>query len=214
MIHRKIVPYKGLYVPCRTSENFWLSWASETTSSFAYSSFNQPTAVVKQTFNAAEHRYNSIPTLPRIPHSTRTAHPAANVEWRHEAVATDTVFCNVRAINGGAKCAQLFAGRVTSHMSIHGCDTDGDYVDCLLDIIRRYGAMDLIVSDCAQAEVSNRVKDILWVYGVKDWQSEPHHQHQNYAERAYQEVKKFANWVLNWTGAPKDSWLLVMEYVV
>ena len=78
-------------------------------------------------------------------------------------------------------------------MSIHGCDTDGDYVDCLLDVMRRYGAMDQIISDRAQAEVSDRVKDILRVYGIKDWQSEPHHQHQNYAERAYQEVKKFAN---------------------
>ena len=175
---------------------------------------NQPSAVIKQTFNATEQRYNCITAAPRIPHSTRTAHPATNVHRRHEAVATDTVFCNVRAINGGAKCAQLFAGRTTSHMSVHGCDTDADYADCLQDAIRKFGAMDTIISDYAQAEISNRVKDILRVYGIRDWQSEPHHQHQNYAERAYQEVKKFANWVLNWTGAPKDSWLLVMEYVV
>ena len=32
----------------------------------------------------------------------------------------------------------------------------------------------LATCDCAQAEVSNRVKDILRVYGIKDWQSEPH----------------------------------------
>ena len=73
--------------------------------------------------------------------------------------------------------------------------------------MRRYGAMDKITSDCAQAEISNRVKDILRVYGIKDWQSEPHHQHQNYAERAYQEVKKFANWVLNWTDRGAEGFM-------
>ena len=155
---------------------------------------NKPSAVIKQTFNATEQRYNNVTATPRIPHSTQTAHPAANIPRRHESVATDTVFCNVRAINGGAKCAQLFAGRTTNHMSIHGCDTDADYADCLQDVMRRYGAIDKITSDCAQAEISNRVRDILRVYGIKDWQSEPHHQHQNYAERAYQEVKKFANY--------------------
>jgi hypothetical protein len=56
---------------------------------------NQPSAVIKQTFNATEQRYNSITAAPPIPHFTQTAHPAANIPRRHEAVATDTVFCNV-----------------------------------------------------------------------------------------------------------------------
>ena len=69
----------------------------------------------------------------------------------------------------------------------------------------------------AQAEVSNRVKDILRSSVINGWQSEPHYQHQNqnYSERIYiyQEVKKFSNWVLNWSGAPPEAWLLVFEYV-
>jgi hypothetical protein len=58
------------------------------------------------------------------------------------------------------------------------------------------------------------VKDILRAFYIKDWQSEPHHQHQNYAERFVAELKKFTNWVLNYTGAPPEAWLLVFKYVV
>ena len=77
--------------------------------------------------------------------------------------------------------------------------------------------LDIIISDWAQAEVSNRVKSILRTYAaitIKDWQSEPHFRHQNYCERTYQEVKKFANWVMNWSGAPLAAWLQVLDYVV
>ena len=57
--------------------------------------------------------------------------------------------------------------------------------------------MDILISDRAQAEISNRVKDILRTYVIKDWQSEPHQQQQNYSERAYQDVKRHTNWVMN-----------------
>ena len=71
----------------------------------------------------------------------------------------------------------------------------------------------MLISDRAQAEVSKRVKDILRSFVINNWQSEPHYQHQNYAERIYQEGKKFSNCILNWSGAPPEAWLLVFEYV-
>ncbi len=43
--------------------------------------------------------------------------------------------------------------------------------------------MDKILSDRAQVEISNKVMDLLRAYRIDDWQSEPHHQHQNFAER-------------------------------
>ena len=73
--------------------------------------------------------------------------------------------------------------------------------------------MDMLTNDRAQAEVSKRVKDVLRSYIIKDWQSEPHQQQQNYAERIYQDVKKNTNWVLNWSGAPAETWLWAFEYV-
>jgi len=135
---------------------------------------NQPTEVVKQTFNATTQYYDTIAASARIPYSTQTAHPAANIPRRHEAVATDTLFCNVPAFGSGHKCAQIFVGRVSFHTSAYSCKSDGDFVSCLSDEIRRYGAMDKLISDLAQAEISNQVLDMLRTFQIDGWQSEPH----------------------------------------
>ena len=98
-------------------------------------------------------------------------------------------------------------------MSVHGMKTDGEFVNALEDEIRKRGAMEKIITDCAKAEISKRVKDILRNLYIDDYQSEPHHQNQNIAERYIQEAKKHAHWVLNTSGAPPESVMLVLEYI-
>jgi len=44
-------------------------------------------------------------------------------------------------------------------------------------------------------------------------QSEPNHQHQNYAERKIQDVKSTANVIMDRTGAPNYTWYLALKYV-
>ena len=73
--------------------------------------------------------------------------------------------------------------------------------------------MDKLISDHAQSEISNRVLDILRAYCIDDWQSEPHHQHQNFAERRYQTIKRLVNTIMDRTGAPPSTWLLCLKYV-
>jgi len=109
---------------------------------------------------------------------------------------------------------QFYIGKVSKYVSVHECKTDGDFVVTLKDEIRLRGAMDTIISDRAKAEVSNQVQEVLRHYLIKDWQSEPHHQNQNYSERAYQDVKRYTNWVLNTSGAPPEAWMLAVKYVV
>ena len=41
--------------------------------------------------------------------------------------------------------------------------------------------MNRLLSDHIQVEISNRVKEILAVYGIDDWQLESYHQYQNFA---------------------------------
>lgn len=70
-----------------------------------------------------------------------------------------------------------------------------------------------LISDRAHVEISNKVQDILQNYIIKDWQSEPHQQHQNSAERCYQDVKRLANTLLDQTDTPPSLWLLALTHV-
>lgn len=174
---------------------------------------NAPTEVVRHTRRATTQYYRNVASPGRIIDYRRTTYPAANTPRRNEQVATDTVFCDVTAWGGGATCAQVFVGRKSRFIQVYGMASDAQFVNTLNDVIRTSGAMDMLTNDRAQAEVSKRVKDVLRSYVIKDWQSEPHQQQQNYAERIYQDVKKNTNWVLNWSGAPAETWLWAFEYV-
>ena len=150
---------------------------------------NQPGRVLQHTFEATTRFVPQMPSHRRIRDTHRTQFPANNVERRNEAVATDTIYCDVTAW-GGHSAAQIFCGKQSKYISAKGCSTDAEFANILNDEIRERGAMDILISDRAQAEISNRFKDILRTYVIKDWQSEPHKQQQNYLERAYQDVKR------------------------
>ena len=72
--------------------------------------------------------------------------------------------------------------------------------------------MSKLISDRAQVEISKKVQDILRNYIIQDWQSEPHQQQQNAAERQYQDAKCIANTLLDHTGAPPMPWLLALMH--
>ncbi|HEY9706866.1 MAG TPA: reverse transcriptase domain-containing protein, partial [Oculatellaceae cyanobacterium] len=52
------------------------------------------------------------------------------------------------------------------------------------------------------------------MYAIKDMQSEPNHQHQNYAERRIQEVKNTSTIVMDRVKAPNYLWYLCLKYFV
>ena len=73
--------------------------------------------------------------------------------------------------------------------------------------------MNMLISDCAKIEISKQCHDILRAYCINDWQSEPHYQHQNYAERKYIQIKPLVNRLMNTSGAHPETWLLALEHV-
>src|SRR5688572_6510043 len=83
----------------------------------------------------------------------------------------------------------------------------------LQDFIRQWGAQNGLFSDSAALETSKAVKEILRHYCIKVMQSEPSHQHQNYAERKIQDVKSTSNVIMDRTGAPNHTWFLALKYV-
>ena len=74
--------------------------------------------------------------------------------------------------------------------------TKGQFVNTLNDIIRERGAPTKLISDSAKEETSKTVLKILRYLGIKQWQSDPHHQHQNLAERRYQTLKRVTNTII------------------
>jgi hypothetical protein len=90
--------------------------------------------------------------------------------------------------------------------------TDSHFIQSLWDTIRLSGAMDVLVSDRAQVEISKKVQDVLRFLCIKDTQSEPNQQHQNSAERRYKSAKFNSQQTMNMSGAPAECWLLCMQY--
>ena len=73
--------------------------------------------------------------------------------------------------------------------------------------------MSKLISNYANAEISNEVKDNLRMYQISSWNFEPYHQNQYPPEGRYGVIKGLTNTVMNRTGAPPECWLLCMIHV-
>jgi hypothetical protein len=146
--------------------------------------------------------------------------PAANIPRRNEIVATDTFFSDVPAHDdgivghGGSKMVQLFCGTTSLITAIFPMRNESEMPSTLLDFIRKFGAPNGLFSDNAKVQIGKTVQTILRMYCIEDMQSEPHHQHQNPAERRIQDVKKVSNHIMDRTGTPSRFWLLSLLHTV
>jgi hypothetical protein len=109
--------------------------------------------------------------------------------------------------------AQLFVGTKTHTADLYPIKSDKQFVNTLLDNITQHGAPTKLIRDCAQVEISECVKQVLQPLHISTWQSELHQQHQNPAERQYQNIKQLCNTILDRSGAPAYTWLLCLMYV-
>ena len=172
---------------------------------------------IQRTFQATT-QYGTRGITPgfHMKHRLKAPNPALTIPRRNEPVATDTIYGprGVSAVDNGSTAAQFFIGRKSKHRWIKGCgNSDGSFVKVLYDCITKFGAMDVLISDRAKAEISAKVKDLQRALFIDSWQSEPHNKNQNFGERGWQDTQAKANNVLNWSGAPDECWLLVLEFV-
>ena len=123
-----------------------------------------PINVLKETMHrTTQFAQNILERTPMRRH-LKTRFPAANIPRRNEPVATDTVYSDTPAIDNGACYAQIFIGRESLVADVYSMISDKEFVNTLEDQIRRRGAMDHLISDHAQVEISKRVHDILRAY--------------------------------------------------
>jgi hypothetical protein len=116
-----------------------------------------PADTIKKTFDVTTQyaRGRVSDTLKQHWHSR---FPACNVKRRNEAVATDTVFSDTPAVDSSVTAAQIFVGRESLVADVYGLKTDKAFVNTLEYNISERGAMEKLISDCAKAEMSERVK--------------------------------------------------------
>ena len=75
--------------------------------------------------------------------------------------------------------AQSFAGKDSLVSDVYPMQSTKQFVNTLEDNIRLRGAISKLISDYAQVEISNKVKDILRMYHSSSWHTEPYHQNEN-----------------------------------
>lgn len=168
--------------------------------------------IIQKTFEHTT-QYARLPTGTHLKRSFKSSNPALNVHRRKEPVACDIVYADVPAVDDGSTAAVIFVGVDTQVTDVYGIKTDRQFVNTLEDNIRERGAPNKLISDRAQVEISNKVLGILRALVINSWQSEPHQQQQNHAERRYQTIKNTANRIMDRTGAPPFTWLLCLTYV-
>ena len=155
------------------------------------------TNVIKHTFDATTQFARTVMGGKHLRKTFKTTFPVCNVHRRNEAIATDTVYSDVPAIDNGSTMAQIFVGRDSLVTDVYDMKTEKQFLNTLEDKIRKRVAMDKLISDRAQVDISKRCLDILRAYCIDDWQSQPNYQHQNYAERRYVTIKPLVNLLLN-----------------
>ena len=173
-----------------------------------------PVEKIRRTFQNTTQYATNVMSGHRIQQTINSPFPAHNVWRRNEPVATDTVFADTPAIGtNGQKMAQIFVGRKSLAIDVYGIGNTNEFVNTLEDVIRKRGAMDLLISDSARVETSRRVQDILRALCIKDWQSEPNYQHQNFAEHRWKHLKGHLNWYMNHRNVAPNAWLLCLQWI-
>ena len=168
---------------------------------------------IQDTFNVTTRHGIAPHTQDYIKKHFKSRYPVFNIPRRSEAVATDTIFSDTPAVDDGSTMAQFFCGRDTLVCDAYGIKSTKQFINTLSDNIRKRGAMDTLISDGGKYEISKRVTDLLRSLFIKDYQSEPYHQHQNKAENHFGLAKRYTNTVMNTSGCPACCWLLCLQYI-
>ena len=168
---------------------------------------------IKDTFNVTTRHGTAPHTQDYIKKHFKSRNPVFNIPRRSEAVATDTIFSDTPAVDDGSTMAQFFCGRNTLVCDAYSIKSTKQFINTLSDNIRKWGAMDTLISDGGKYEISKQVTNLLCSLFIQDYQSEPYHQHQNKAENRFGLAKHYTNTVMNTSGCPACCWLLCLQYI-
>ena len=109
--------------------------------------------------------------------------------------------------------AQFFCGHDTLVCDAYGIKSTKQFINTLSDNIRKWGAMDTLISDGGNYDISKGVTDFLHFLVIQDYQSESYHQDQNKTETCFGPAMRYTNTVMNTSGYLACCWLLCLQYI-
>ena len=168
---------------------------------------------IKDTFNVTTRHGTAPNTQDYIKHHFKPRNPVFSIPRCSEDVATDTIFSDTPAVDDGSTMAQFFCGHDTLVCDAYGIKSTKQFINTLSDNIRKWGAMDTLISDGGNYDISKGVTDLLDSLFIQDYQSESYHQDQNKTETCFGPAKRYTNTVMNTSGYLACCWLLCLQYI-
>ena len=168
---------------------------------------------IKDTFNVTTRHGTAPNTQDYIKNHFKPRNPVFIIPRCSEDVATDTIFSDTPAVDDGSTMAQFFCGHDTLVCDAYGIKSTKQFINTLSDNIRKWGAMDTLISDGGKYDISKGVTDLLHSLFIQDYQSESYHQDQNKTETCFGPAKRYTNTVMNTSGYLACCWLLCLQYI-
>ena len=168
---------------------------------------------IKDTFNVTTRHGTAPNTQEYIKRHFKSRNPVFSIPRCSEAVATDIIFSDTPAVDDGPTMSQFFCGHDIFVCDAYGIKSTKQFINTLSDNIRKWGAMDTLISDGGKYDISKGVTDLLHSLFIQDYQSESYYQDQNKTETCFGPAKRYTNTVMNTSGYLACCWLLCLQYI-
>ena len=168
---------------------------------------------IKDTFNVTTRHGTAPNTQDYIKNHFKPRNPVSSIPRCSEDLATDTIFSDTPAVDDGSTMAQFFCGHDTLVCDAYGIKSTKQFINTLSDNIRKWGAMDTLISDGGSYDISKGVTDLLHSLFIQDYQSESYHQDQTKTETCFGPAKRCTNTAMNTSGYLACCWLLCLQYI-
>ena len=168
---------------------------------------------IKDTFNVTTRHGTAPNTQDYIKNHFKPRNPVSSIPRCSEDLATDTIFSDTPAVDDGSAMAQFFCGHDTLVCDAYGIKSTKQFINTLSDNIRKWGAMDTLISDGGNYDISKGVTDLLHSLFIQDYQSESYQQDQTKTETCFGPAKRCTNTAMNTSGYLACCWLLCLQYI-
>ena len=168
---------------------------------------------IKDTFNVTTRHGTAPNTQDYIKNHFKPRNPVFIIPRCSEDVATDKIFSDTPAVDDGSTMAQFFCGHDTLVCDAYGIKSTKQFINTFSDNIRKWGAMDTLISDGGKYDISKGVTDLLHSLFIQDYQSESYHQDQTKTETCFGPAMRYTNTVMNTSGYRACCWLLCLQYI-